>query len=84
MHSSLKFTMEKESDHQLAFLDVFVHKTSTAFLTSVYRKPNFSGLYARWDSFCPQQRCNVMAEGFRFMPLGLVWLRTFRLSAWVT
>ena len=25
--------------------------------------------------------CNIMAEGFRFMPLGLVRLRTFRLSA---
>ena len=41
MHSPLKFTMEKESNHQLAFLDVFVHKTSTAFLTSVYRKCTF-------------------------------------------
>ena len=49
MHSSLKFTVEKESSHQLAFLDVFVHKTSTAFLTSVYRKPTFSCLYMRWD-----------------------------------
>ena len=38
------------------FLDVFVHKTPTAFLTFVYRKPTFSGLYIRWDSFCPQQR----------------------------
>ena len=28
--------------------------------------------------------CNIMAEGFRFMPLGLVRLRAFRLSAWVT
>ena len=28
--------------------------------------------------------CNIMAEGFRFMPLGLVRLRTFRLSAWVS
>ena len=28
--------------------------------------------------------CNIMAKGFRFMPLGLVRLRTFRLSAWVT
>ena len=56
MHPSLKFTVEKESNHQLAFLDVFVHKTSTAFLTSVYRKPTFSGLYTKWDSFCPQQR----------------------------
>ena len=29
-------------------------------------------------------RCNIMAEEFRFMPLGLVRLRTFRLSASVT
>ena len=28
--------------------------------------------------------CNIMAKGFRFMPLGLVKLRTFQLSAWVT
>ena len=56
MHSSLKFIVEKESNHRLPFLDVFVHKTSAAFLTSVYRKPTFSGLYTRWDSFCPQQR----------------------------
>ena len=50
------FTKEKESNHQLAFLDIFVNKTSTTFPTSVYRKPTFSGLYTRWDSFCPQQR----------------------------
>ena len=56
MHPSLKFTVEKESNHRLQFLDVFVHKTPTAFLTSVYRKPTFSGLYTRWDSFWPQQR----------------------------
>ena len=28
--------------------------------------------------------CNIMAEGFRFMLLGLVRLRTFRLCAWVS
>ena len=56
MHPSLKFTVEKEFRHQRAFLDVFAHKTSTAFLTAVYRKPTFSGLYTRWDSFCLQQR----------------------------
>ena len=56
MYPSLKFTVERESKHCLPFLDVFVHKTPTAFLTTVYRKPTFSGLYTRWDSFCPQQR----------------------------
>ena len=52
-HASLKSTVERESNHRI---DVFVHKTPTAFLTSVYRKPTFSGLYTRWDSFCPLQR----------------------------
>ena len=33
-----------------------MHKTSTAFLNSVYRQPTFSSLYTRCDSFCPQQR----------------------------
>ena len=28
--------------------------------------------------------CNIIAEGFRFMLLGLVRLRTFRLSTWVS
>ena len=28
--------------------------------------------------------CNIMSERFCFMPLGLVRLRTFRLSTWVS
>ena len=47
MHPSLKFTVEREFNPRLPFLDVFVHKTPTAFLTSVYRKPTFFGLYTR-------------------------------------
>ena len=31
-----------------------------------------------------RERCNVMAKGFRFMPLSLVRLRTFQLSTWVS
>ena len=58
MHPSLKFTVERECNHRLPFLDVFVHKTPTAFLTSVSRKPPFSGLYTRWDSFC-SQHCKI-------------------------
>ena len=56
MHPSLKFTVERECNHHLPFLDVFVHKNPTAFLTSVYRNPPLSGLYTRWDSFCLRQR----------------------------
>ena len=34
--------------------------------------------------FVEGKACNIMDEGFRLMPLVLVWLRTIRLSAWVT
>ena len=34
--------------------------------------------------FLKGTKCNVMAKGFRFMPLSLVRLRTFRLCAWVS
>ena len=41
------FKNEKDDDSFLAFLNVFAHKTSTVFLTSVYRKLTFSSLYTR-------------------------------------
>ena len=56
LHPSLTFTSEVEVDNKLPFLDVLVEKTGTCFLTSVYRKPTFSGLYTRWESFCPESR----------------------------
>ena len=52
MHSAL----EKENNFPLSFLDVLVCKETSAFLTTVYRKPTFTGLYIRWDSFCPKNR----------------------------
>ena len=55
LHPSLTFTSEVEVDNKLPFLDVLVEKTSTCFLTSVYRKPTFSGLYTRWESFARNQ-----------------------------
>ena len=35
-----------------------MEKSNTKFLTSVYRKPSFSGQYNRWDSFGPESRKN--------------------------
>ena len=38
---------------KLPFLDVLVEKSSEGgVVTSVYRKPTFTGLYIVWDSFC--------------------------------
>ena len=56
LHPSLCFTYEKESNHSLPFLDVLVERHDSEFLTSVYRKPTFTGQYLRWNSFSPQKR----------------------------
>ena len=37
-------------------LDVLVERCDSSFLTSVYRKPTFTGLYISSDSFAPRSR----------------------------
>ena len=56
LHSSLSFTIEEENNGQLPFLDVIVERCDSSFLTSVYRKPTFTGLYLDWHSFVPKFR----------------------------
>ena len=51
LHPSLKFT-----NNSLPFLDVLVTKSDNKFITSVYRKPTFTGQYIYWNSFGPKQR----------------------------
>ena len=43
-HNNIKFTVEKEKDDRLPFLDVEVTRTETEFITGTYRKPTFSGM----------------------------------------
>ena len=48
--------MDEEKDKQLPFLDVLVERRSFTFVTSIYRKPTFTGLYLSWDAFAPKSR----------------------------
>ena len=48
--------MEEESNQTLPFLDVKIVKENGQFLTSIYRKPIFTGQYIRWDSLGPSKR----------------------------
>ena len=50
---SIQFTMEKEQDNKLPFLDVLVTRTEQGFRSSVYRKPTFSGKYLNSNSHNP-------------------------------
>lgn len=56
LHSFLKFTMSVEKDRALPFLDVLVKRNDGVFVTSVFRKPTFTGLYTSWNSFVPKSR----------------------------
>ena len=56
LHRALKFTVEKEQNNSLNFLDILVEKEGTGFLTSIYRKLMFTGQYTRWNSCSPKTR----------------------------
>jgi len=56
VHTNIKFTKEMEINNCLSFLDVLVERTSSGFVTTTYRKPTHTGLYAKWSSFVPFNR----------------------------
>ena len=46
----------------LPSLDVLVERQNSDFVTSVYRKPTFTGQYLRWNSFSPtKQKTNLIS-----------------------
>ena len=56
LQPSLKFTCEFEECGRLPFLDVLVEKSvEGGVLTTVYRKPTFTGLYIVWGPFVPSR-----------------------------
>ena len=52
LHTAIEFTMEGEADNRLPFLDVLVIRKDARYETTICRKPTFTGLYTRWDSYC--------------------------------
>ena len=50
-NNSIKFTMEEENNHKIAFLDVLVDNTGDKIRTSVYRKKTFTGVLTNYLSF---------------------------------
>ena len=50
---SIQFTMEKEQDNKLPFLDVLVTHTEKEFRSSVYHKPTFTRQYLNFNSHHP-------------------------------
>ena len=53
-HLNINFSLEKENEGRLSFLDVNIFREKGKFVTNVYRKKTFSGVYTNFDSFIPE------------------------------
>ncbi|CAF5086883.1 unnamed protein product, partial [Rotaria sp. Silwood1] len=57
LHPSVKFTSQEEDavTHKLPFLNVLIQRQEgIGFQTRIYRKPTFTGLITKWNSFVPK------------------------------
>ena len=50
-HKNIAFTSEMEQNGSLSFLDIIISRENNKFVTSVYRKPTFSGVFTNFESF---------------------------------
>ena len=47
------FPLNKKKNGKLSLLDIEVSRENGKFVTTVYRKPTFSGVYTHFESFLP-------------------------------
>ena len=52
-HPNMSFSFEQEKNGKLSFLDTEVSREKGKFVTTVYRKPTFSGVYTHFERFLP-------------------------------
>ena len=52
-HQNINFTIGKENVGSLSFLDIKICCENSKFVTSVYRKRPFSGVFTNYESFIP-------------------------------
>ena len=52
-HTNIHFTFEQEVDGKFSFLDISISRENNKFVTDVFRKETFSGVYTNFSSFLP-------------------------------
>ena len=50
-HRNIKFTFETEDSNNFSFLDVKITRQNKRFVTSIFRKATFSGVFTNYNSF---------------------------------
>ena len=56
----MSFSFEQKVNGMLSFLDVEASRQQGKFVTTVYRKPAFNGVYTYFDSFFCQRITNLV------------------------
>jgi len=52
-HPNIKFICDVENNGSLPFLDVNISRNDNSFVTSVFRKPTYTGLTTKFSSYIP-------------------------------
>ena len=52
-HPNMSFSFDEEKNGKMSFLDVEISWEKGKFVTTVYHKPTFSGVYTHFESFLP-------------------------------
>ena len=50
-NENIKFTIEKEKENILPFLDIYIKRTESGINTSIYKKETDTGLLSNYNSF---------------------------------
>ena len=50
-HRNIKFTFETEDSNNFSFLDVKITRQNKRFVTSIFRKATFSGVFTNYDTY---------------------------------
>ena len=53
-HPNINFSLKKENNGRLSFLDINIFREKGNFVTNVYRNKTFSSVYTHFDSFLPE------------------------------
>ena len=70
-HPNINFSLEKENDCRLSFLDINIFRENGKSVPTFYRKKTFSGVYTNFNSFIPETYKTSLIKSLFFQYLNL-------------
>ena len=66
-HQNINFFVEQKNIGSCSFLDVKICHKNGKFVTSVYRKPTFGGVFTNYESFIPTYFVSDLKEASKLI-----------------